>query len=89
MRQILIKFDDGISDEEALQKALDVVCIGRISKYGTAYCPATVYDRDKIAVYCPERTKHLVFKVKNIPPVPETIYGDGGAVTWNCITETK
>ena len=81
-RQILIKFDQGISDEEALQKVLDVVRIGRISKYGTAYCSAVVCNKDKTVVYCSERTKYPIFRVEEIKPVPTNIYGDKNAVIW-------
>jgi hypothetical protein len=65
MKQILIKFDEGISDEEALQKVLDVVCIGKISNNGTTYCPVSTYDRDKTVVYCSERTKYPFFTIKD------------------------
>lgn len=65
MKQMLIKFDKGISDEDALQKALDIVCIGKISKNGTAYCPVSTYDRDKTVVYCSGRTKYPVFTIKD------------------------
>lgn len=87
MKQILIKFDEGISDEEALQKVLDVVCIGKISKNGTAYCSASVYDSDETEVHCSERTKYPTFWVKEMPPVPSNICGNRDVATGNDITK--
>lgn len=46
MKEIRIKYDDGISDELASRFVLSVIHEGKISNEGKSYCYATVFKVD-------------------------------------------
>lgn len=62
MKQILIKFDESISDEEALDYVKDVIQRGKISDNNKRYCYATTFN-DKVMIYVSERTKYPTFRI--------------------------
>lgn len=63
MKQILIKFPEGITDEQAVELVTRVIRFGRISDNGTHYCCATTFQKERLIVYSSERTKYPTFTI--------------------------
>ena len=61
MKQILIKYDESISDEEALDYVKDVIQQGKISDNNKRYCFATHIG--EVMVYVSDKTKYPTFKI--------------------------
>lgn len=62
MIQILIKFDEGISDEEALDYVKYVIQRGKISDNNKRYCYATTFN-DEVMIYVSDKTKYPTFRI--------------------------
>lgn len=65
MREIRIKYEEGISDHLAVQLALSVIRQGKISNDGKNYCFATSFavNGDKYMVVANDKTKSTMFYV--------------------------
>lgn len=65
MREIRIKYEEGISDHLAVQLVESVIRQGKISNDGKNYCFATsfVVDGDEYMVVANDKTKSTMFYV--------------------------
>ena len=63
MKQILIKFDESISDERAVQKVLEVIKEGKISKDNTSYSYVTTFE-DGTMCCTSQHSKHPTFIIE-------------------------
>lgn len=65
MREIRIKYEEGISDHLAVQLALSVIRQGKISNDGKNYCFATsfVVNGDEYMVVANDKTKSTMFYI--------------------------
>ena len=65
MKEIRIKYDDGISDELASQLVWSVINQGKISNEGKSYCFATVFkvNGTEFQVVANDKTKSTMFYV--------------------------
>lgn len=65
MREIRIKYEEGISDHLAVQLAESVIRQGKISNDGKNYCFATsfVVNGDEYMVVANDKTKSTMFYV--------------------------
>lgn len=74
MKQILIKFPDDITDEQAMAYVSTVIKQGKISKNNTKYCYVTVFS-DGMRVSANDRSRYPSFVLWRIggPPfkIPE------------------
>lgn len=65
MREIRIKYEEGISDHLAIQLVESVIRQGKISNEGKSYCFATSFtvNCDKYMVVANDKTKSTMFYV--------------------------
>lgn len=62
MKQILIKFPDDMTDEQAMQYVGTVIKQGKISKNNTLYCYVTEFQ-DRTCVSANDRSKWPTFRI--------------------------
>lgn len=62
MKQILIKFPDDMSDDDAMVYVHTVIRQGKISKNNTLYCYVTAFP-DKTCVSANDRSKWPTFRI--------------------------